>query len=71
MLKAVDASGKERVYEADAVIFALGMKAHREETQKLHEALKDVQVYEIGDCVCASKVFEVCRQAYLVGLSIK
>lgn len=69
-VKAVDANGNEKEYEADTVIFALGMKAHRDETVKLHEALTGKEVYEIGDCVCASKVFEACRQAYVAALSL-
>ena len=69
-VKAVDANGNEKVYEADTVIFALGMKAHRDETERLHEALAGKEVYEIGDCVCASKVFEACRQAYVAALSL-
>ncbi len=68
---ALDAQGNEKEYKADTVIYALGMTAHRDETIKLHEAIKDKQVFEIGDCVCASKVFEACRQAYVAALSIK
>lgn len=69
-VKAIDGSEKEKIYEADQVIFALGMKAHRDETEKLHASLKGVEVFEIGDCVKASKVFEACRHAYVAALSL-
>ena len=67
---AVNGSGNEVTFEADTVIYALGMKAKSTETRTLHEALKDAEVYEVGDCVKAAKVYEAVRQAFTAAMSI-
>ena len=69
-VKTVNAEGKEEFIPADTVVYALGMRANRKETEALHAAVKDVPVYEIGDCVRAAKVYEAVREGYLAGMSI-
>lgn len=68
-VKAVDAGGKETFFDADTVIYALGMQARREETENLKSVI-DVPVYEIGDCVHAAKVYEATRQGFTAAMSI-
>lgn len=69
-ITALDQSGKEITLKADTVIYALGMKANRPETQTLHDSIKNIPVYEIGDCVKAAKVYEATRQAFVAAMSI-
>lgn len=52
----MDSNNKEEFLSADTVVYALGMRANKEETENLLSAVKDVSVYKIGDCVRASKV---------------
>lgn len=65
-----DSNGKEEFIQTDSVVFALGMRANREETQKLHAAAGKRQVIEIGDCVCAGKVYDAVRQGFIAGMSV-
>ena len=69
-VKTVDAEGKEEFISADTVVYALGMRARRKETEALRAAAKDVQVYEVGDCVRAAKVYDAVREGYLAAMSI-
>jgi 2,4-dienoyl-CoA reductase-like NADH-dependent reductase (Old Yellow Enzyme family)/thioredoxin reductase len=66
----VDREGKEEFIPADTVVYALGMRANRKETESLHAAVKDVPVFEIGDCVRAAKVYEAVKEGYLAAMSI-
>lgn len=67
---AVDKENRETFFSADTVIYAVGMRANREEAAKLHAAVQDVPVYEIGDCVRAGKVYEAVRQGFIAAMSI-
>lgn len=69
-VKTVDAEGTEEFISADTVVYALGMRANRKQTEALHAAVKDVPVYEIGDCVRAAKVYDAVREGYLAAMSI-
>jgi NADPH-dependent 2,4-dienoyl-CoA reductase/sulfur reductase-like enzyme len=69
-VKAVDKGGKEVFIEADTVVYALGMKANREETEALRAAAGNTPVYEIGDCVRAAKVYEAIKEGYLAAMAI-
>jgi 2,4-dienoyl-CoA reductase-like NADH-dependent reductase (Old Yellow Enzyme family)/thioredoxin reductase len=69
-VKAVDASGNGIFIEADTVVYALGMKANRAEAEALRAAAEGAEVFEIGDCVRAAKVFEAGREGYVAGLSV-
>jgi len=71
-VKTVDAEGKEEFLAADTVVYALGMKANRKQTESLAEAAKaaNIPVQEIGDCVRASKVFEAVQEGYLTAMAI-
>lgn len=68
-VKAAAADGKEIVFEADTVLYALGMKALRPETEALKAAIT-VPSYEVGDCVHAAKVYEATRQGFIAAMSI-
>jgi hypothetical protein len=46
------------------------MSAKKEEAEELRAAARDVPVYEIGDCVCAAKVFDAVRQGFVAAMSI-
>ena len=67
---AVNKENKVEFLPADTVIYAVGMSAKKEETKGLHAAARDVPVYEIGDCVCAAKVFDAVRQGFVAAMSI-
>ncbi len=69
-VKAVNSEGKEEFIQADTVVYALGMKANRKETEALHAAAGDTPVYEIGDCVRAAKVYEAIKEGYLAAMAI-
>jgi pyruvate/2-oxoglutarate dehydrogenase complex dihydrolipoamide dehydrogenase (E3) component len=69
-VKAVDSEGKEAFIPADTVVYALGMKANRKETEALHAAAGDTPVYEIGDCVRAAKVYDAIKEGYLAAMAI-
>ena len=69
-VKTVNAEGKEEFIPADTVVYALGMRPNRKETEMLRDAVKDVPVYEIGDCVRAAKVYEAVKEGYLAAMSI-
>lgn len=66
----VDSDGKEAFLSADTVVYALGMRANREETEALKVAVKDTVVHEIGDCVSARKVYDAVKEGYLAAMSI-
>jgi len=69
-VKAVDKEGRETLLPADTVVYALGMKANREETEALRAAAGDTPVYEIGDCVRAAKVYEAIKEGYLAAMAV-
>ena len=69
-VKVVDAENKEAFLAADTVIYALGMRANKEEAENLHDAATNVPVYEIGDCVRAAKVYEAVREGFVAAMSI-
>lgn len=69
-VKAVDEWGAETVLDADTVLFALGMRANRDEAEALRDALAGVEVHEVGDCVKAAKVYEAVRQGFVAAMSI-
>jgi pyruvate/2-oxoglutarate dehydrogenase complex dihydrolipoamide dehydrogenase (E3) component len=66
----VNAENKEEFLSADTVIYALGMRANKEAAENLHTAVNNVPVYEIGDCVRASKVYEAVREGFIAAMSI-
>ena len=71
-VKTIDKEGKEEFIAGDTVVYALGMRANRKETEALHEAAKaaGIPVQEIGDCVRAAKVFEGVKEGYMAAMSI-
>lgn len=66
-----DKSGKKEMLAADTVVFALGMKGLCDKVEKIERSLPGVQVFKIGDCVKAAKVYDAVKQAFIAGLSIK
>lgn len=71
---AADKDGNEHTFKGDTVIYALGMKAcsHTADTLKamIKDTLGDIQVYTVGDCVRASKVYEAGREGFTAAMSI-
>lgn len=66
---AVNKENKEEFLPADTVVYALGMKANKEDADNLEKAA-GVPVYKIGDCIRASKVYEAVREGYIASMSI-
>jgi 2,4-dienoyl-CoA reductase-like NADH-dependent reductase (Old Yellow Enzyme family)/thioredoxin reductase len=66
----VNKENKEEFLPADTVTYAVGMSAKKEEAEELRAATGNVPVYEIGDCVCAAKVFDAVRQGFVAAMSI-
>jgi NADPH-dependent 2,4-dienoyl-CoA reductase/sulfur reductase-like enzyme len=69
-VKALSNTNKEELLPADTVIYAVGMRANKEEVEKLRAAVKEVPIYEIGDCVSVAKVFDAVRQGFVAAMSI-
>ena len=69
-VKVVDEFGNELLLEADSIVFALGMKANSAEKDALLSEPKNSEVYEIGDCVRAAKVYEAVREGFTAAMSI-
>jgi len=67
---AVSKENGEEFLPADTVIYVVGRTANREAAEKLRAAAGDVPVYDIGDCVCAAKVYDAVRQGFVAALSI-
>lgn len=67
-----DGQNRKEQLSADTVICAVGMRANREETDRLRAAgaAEGVPVYEVGDCVSPAKVFDAMRQGFVAGMSI-
>jgi pyruvate/2-oxoglutarate dehydrogenase complex dihydrolipoamide dehydrogenase (E3) component len=69
-VKAIDKKGTQEFIPADTVIYAIGMSANREETERLRAAAGGIPVYEIGDCVRPGKVYDALHQAFIAAMSI-
>jgi 2,4-dienoyl-CoA reductase-like NADH-dependent reductase (Old Yellow Enzyme family)/NADPH-dependent 2,4-dienoyl-CoA reductase/sulfur reductase-like enzyme len=67
---AVDKEGREEFLVADTVVYATGMEARRREAAELRTAAGNIPVFEIGDCVCAAKVYDAVRQGFVAAMSI-
>jgi 2,4-dienoyl-CoA reductase-like NADH-dependent reductase (Old Yellow Enzyme family)/thioredoxin reductase len=65
-----DAHGNETFIAADTVVFGLGMKAKRDNVKELREAVADISVFEVGDCVRSARVGEAVQEGYTAALSI-
>ena len=69
-VKAIDELGNEVLFEADSIVFALGMKANDTEKDALLGELSNSKVFVIGDCVRAAKVYEAVREGFTAAMSI-
>lgn len=65
-----DTQGNKKFMFADTVVYALGMSANREEASKLSSIIKNIPVYEVGDCLQARKVYDAVREAFVAAMSI-
>lgn len=65
-----DREGREEFLVADTVVYATGMKARRREVEELRAAAGRIPVFEVGDCVCAAKVYDAVRQGFVAAMSI-
>lgn len=66
-VKAVDREGKERFFEADTVVYAVGMRpVSCEEFQKA----APMYYFQAGDCVRPAKVKEAVHEAYFAAMDI-
>ena len=68
---AADKAGQERFFPADTVLAALGMKAKAEEAEALAAAAGQAQVFQIGDCTKAGKVYKATHTGYKAAMSIR
>lgn len=69
-VKAENPQGRVETIEGDTIVYSLGMAARRAETQRLHAAAGTAQVYQVGDCVRAARVYEAVSQGFLAALKI-
>ena len=67
-LVCADATGKERVFEADTVVCSVGQLPLREVVNGLLDAAPEV--VQVGDCVKPQKVTEALYRGYHAGLDI-
>jgi 2,4-dienoyl-CoA reductase-like NADH-dependent reductase (Old Yellow Enzyme family)/thioredoxin reductase len=67
----VDKDGGEEFLAADTVVYAVGMEARRQKAEDLRAAAGNTPVYEIGDCVCAAKVYDAVRQGFVAAMTIR
>jgi 2,4-dienoyl-CoA reductase-like NADH-dependent reductase (Old Yellow Enzyme family)/NADPH-dependent 2,4-dienoyl-CoA reductase/sulfur reductase-like enzyme len=65
-----DKNNKEEFLSADTIVYAVGMRANKNEAEKLRSAVKGADVYEIGDCVTPAKVYDAVRQGFIAAMSI-
>ncbi|WP_286680554.1 FAD-dependent oxidoreductase [Tepidanaerobacter sp. EBM-49] len=65
---AVTANGEEKLYEADNVIIAVGLKADPNDTNKFRKYAPEF--YLIGDCLKPKRVLEAIRSGYDAAMSI-
>ncbi|MDO4573145.1 MAG: NAD(P)/FAD-dependent oxidoreductase [Clostridia bacterium] len=68
----VGQNGETERLPADTVLYALGMRARSAEAETLKTACRQagVEVYEIGDCVRAGKVYDANRQGYELAMRL-
>jgi 2,4-dienoyl-CoA reductase-like NADH-dependent reductase (Old Yellow Enzyme family)/thioredoxin reductase len=69
-VSAVGKDGKETFLPAETVLYAVGMAAKKDEAEELRAAAGNVPVFEVGDCVCAAKVYDAVRQGFVAAMSI-
>jgi hypothetical protein len=65
-----NASGKEEVIEGDIIVHSLGMNAKRAEAERLHTAAGKASVFEAGDCVRGSNVFEAVSEGFMAAMKV-
>lgn len=65
---AVGGDGKERLFVADTVLYAVGMKAKAEEAEQLRELVPEF--YRVGDCLKPKKIMEAVRTGFNAGDTI-
>lgn len=65
---AVDQYGKEKVFEADTIMIAVGVKARSRMVDQLRDCSPDYAV--IGDCVKPAKVMEALHMGYFSAMNI-
>ncbi len=68
---AADKAGQERFFPADTVLAALGMKAKSAEAEALAKAAGEAQVFQIGDCTKAGKVYKATHSGYRAAMCIR
>jgi 2,4-dienoyl-CoA reductase-like NADH-dependent reductase (Old Yellow Enzyme family)/NADPH-dependent 2,4-dienoyl-CoA reductase/sulfur reductase-like enzyme len=67
-LVCTDETGKEKLFQADTVVCAVGQRALREVVNSLLDAAPDV--VQVGDCINPKKVTEALYRGYHAGLDI-
>jgi len=68
-IKAIDKDGQEKTFEADTVVYAVGMKAQSDMAFKLCNAASK-QYFLIGDCAGPRKVKEAVHEGYHAAMDI-
>ncbi len=65
---AVKRNGKEELIEADTVVLSVGMEPNRGVIDQYRaKGLKNIEIYEIGDCVEPHKALEAISQGVEIG----
>lgn len=65
---AVDAEGKEKLYPADTVLVAVGLRPRSDLVDQLRDCAPDYAV--VGDCSQPAKVMEAIHMGYFAGMNI-
>ncbi len=66
----IECSANPEEIKGDMIVVSLGMKAKRDEVEKLKAAAGKATVSEIGDCVRGAKVYEAVSEGFMAAMKI-
>ena len=67
-VRAIDATGEVRVFAADAVVLALGLRTKKGVVEQFEEAFEEV--HAIGDCVAPRRIYDAIHEGARIGRRI-
>jgi len=67
-LVVLDRDGKERLIEADTVVFSMGLEQEKTLSEKIKGQVKEI--YEVGDCIEPRKIIDAMREGAQAGRQI-
>ncbi|WP_213950921.1 FAD-dependent oxidoreductase [Tepidanaerobacter syntrophicus] len=69
-VKAINDKGEEELFEADTVVYAVGMKPNDEEAWSFKEAKNVSRFFVIGDCVTPTRIKDATHGGYHAAIDI-